>query len=93
MLGPADPARQKYPASQSPVGSDKPGREQSEPVRHTRQLQQKEPNLAKVHAFVRHPYVPAGQGRQLSGVETPSWLWTVPGGHGNSRPRASPGGQ
>lgn len=37
--------------------------------------------------------VPAGQGRQASGLEAPSWLCTVPGGQGNITPRVSPGGQ
>lgn len=38
-------------------------------------------------------FTPAGQGRQASGLEAPSWLCTVPGGQGNSSPRVSPGGQ
>lgn len=38
-------------------------------------------------------YVPAGQERQVSGLDAPRWFCTVPGGQGNSSPRVRPAGQ
>lgn len=102
-FGLTDPAVQKNPSWQRPVGCDKPAWEQNIPAVKEIKNQEKVTNIPKLFSsiwvifkaifYYLSLYTPAGHGWQALALDAASWFCNVPGGQGNSCPKIWPSGQ